>query len=114
MATGTVSLDNALRADRYLSMRSRLNRGSENPVLGGVQAEELRQASKLCKGVSVVSWLPGRWWEPRGCRAVQEPHSLSLEPCLLPRSSGLAASPWAWQGLLRRKLGKETHAPSAH
>lgn len=63
----------------------------------------------LCKCVSAVSWLPGRWWEPRG-------HHAEQEPCTLSRFSSLAASSWAWQGLLRIKLDKETpaYAPSAH
>lgn len=47
---------------------------------------------------------------------MQEPHSLSLEPCPLPIPCSLAAFSWAWQGLLRRKLDKETpaHTLSAH
>lgn len=63
----------------------------------------------LRKCVSAVSWLPGRWWEPRG-------HHAEQEPCTLSRFSSLAVSSWAWQGLLRIKLDKETpaYAPSAH
>lgn len=44
LVTDTVSLKSALR---YHSVKSRLNTGRERPVLGGMQAEELRWASKL-------------------------------------------------------------------
>lgn len=44
LVTDTVSLTSAFR---YRSVRSRLNIGSECPVLGGMQAEKLRWASKL-------------------------------------------------------------------
>lgn len=47
---------------------------------------------------------------------MQEPHGLSLAPCPLPIPCSLAVFSWAWQGLLRRKLDKETpaHTLSAH
>lgn len=97
-----VSLQSALRC---LSERSRLNIVSECPVLGGMQAEELRWVSALgkalCQWASAISWLPGRWWEPRGHHAMQKPPSLNLEPCPFPRPSSLATSSWAGQGLLR-------------
>lgn len=59
MVTGTVSLKSALRAEGCLSVRSRLNRGSEHPIPGGVQAEELRCASKILQ-MRVCSFLAAR------------------------------------------------------
>ena len=102
VVTGTVSLKSALRADGCLSARSRLNRGSEHPIPGGVQAEELRCASKIFANACLQ--FPGcqeaTCQEPRG-------HYAEQEPCTLPGFSSLAVSSWAWQGLLRRKLIKK-------